>query len=642
MPLRIPPKHFYCLVFGATALFFVIAIYWSGLYGGFFFDDEANIHQNPGVRLNDLSLAAIREATTGGISGPSGRPISQLSFGFSYFLSGFNPFSFKLTNLVIHCLNGILVFFLTLQLSRKTSTDGRPLNASLFAGIIAFAWLVHPIQLTSVLYVVQRMTSLSAFFLLAALLVHVLSRNRSGRGSIPGLLIAWGILWPLSYFSKETGILFPLFALAWEIFLRRSEHQKFDRFATIFLTAAALALVASSAYMLSPAGNWLWAGYELRNFSLIERLLTEGRVLCFYIGLILFPRLDALGLYHDDFSISTGLLTPWTTLPALLLLAGLTAIAWRVKNSRPLIAFGIAWFFIGHLLESTVLPLEIAHEHRNYLPLLGLLIAGGDLIARPVENKGTSKTICIALVAAALLYLPLVTALRAHQFGDSARLALIEAERHPGSSASQYEAGRILSGLAESASQGLPFYPVARKHYEQATLLDPNSKKPLLGLIHLACKTGQPLETRWIEELEHRLRTPPFAPGDRNVLFSLKEMSIAGTICLPRQGVDRLFAAALANPVVSPGIQAILHSWHADYLWLSERDMAAARNALERSLALNPANASNRLKWAQLIFIAGERKEAQQLLLKLRHENFSADEQKTLNELLATYNIAGH
>ena len=160
-----------------------------------------------------------------------------------------------------------------------------------------------------------------------------------------------------------------------------------------------------------------------------------------------------------------------------------------------------------------------------------------------------------------------------------------------------------------------------------------------LGMIHLSCQAGLPADKAWVDELARRLQSTPFAPGDRNVLYSLKEMAIAGTICLTRPEIDGLFAAALANPGVSPGVQAMLHSWHADYLWLQAKDLAAAGQALGQSLALNPGNPSNRLKWAQLLFIAGEREPARQLLLDLREQNFSAAERQTLNELLAADNM---
>ena len=158
----------------------------------------------------------------------------------------------------------------------------------------------------------------------------------------------------------------------------------------------------------------------------------------------------------------------------------------------------------------------------------------------------------------------------------------------------------------------------------------------------MACNAGRPVQTELVEELARRLSGTPFAPGDRNMLYSLKEMSIAGSICLSRPQMDSLFAAALANPGVSPGVQAMLHSWHADYLWLREHDIAAARSALGRSLALSPSNLSNRLKWAQLVLISGERAQARQLLLELREQNYSANERKTLNELLAAFSIVGH
>lgn len=634
------PKSIARFFMAAGLSLLAVAIYWSGLSGGFFFDDEPNILMAKGVRLQTLSLESLRQAWDSGGSGPFGRPVAQLSFALNYYFNDFYPFAFKATNLAIHLVCSVLVFGLVRQLLTATTAQAKQHHLLLVAGAVTALWLLHPIQLLPVLHVVQRMTSLSALFLLTALWLHIRGRERAGRAGAAWLMLAWGVLWPLSFFSKETGGLFPVFALAWELILRRSTHGYLDRFARGFTALAALCLLAGLAYAVSPRAQWLWAGYDLRSFSLVERLLTEPRVLWFYLALMVAPRLEALGLYHDDMVVSTDLFSPWTTLPALLGLVGLVWLAWRLRARAPLAAFGITWFLIGHGLESTVLPLEIAHEHRNYLPLLGILLVAAWALVHALGRKGAHKTTGVALTVAALLYFPFVTALRAHQFGNEVRRTQIEAQHHRTSPRSQYEAGRTLAGLSEAANSNSLTYALARRHYELANSLDPAFKLGWMALIHLNCQAGLPVERAEFDELSRRLRETPFAPADRTVLYGLKEMSISDSICLTRPDVDSLFTAALANPGVSPGVQAMLLSWHADYLWLGVHDLAAARGALMQSLKLNPADRSNRLKWAQLLLLAGEQEPARQLLLELRELNFSADERNTINELLAPDNKA--
>lgn len=625
------------LLLGALA----VALYWPGLQGGFFFDDGPSILLADGVRLQSFSMESLQQAWLSGGAGPFGRPVAQLSFALNHYFSGFNPFFFKATNLVIHLVCAALVFNLALRLLTQTAAQAKPQHLLIASGAVSALWLLHPIQLLPLLHVVQRMTSLSALFLLAALLLHIRARESGCRAGAVWLVLAWGILWPLAVLSKETGALFPLFVLAWELIVRRSSTGGLDRFARSFAALAGLGLAAAFIYVLSPRAQWLWSGFELRQFTLVERVLTEGRVLWFYLGLIAVPRSDAFGLYHDDVAVSTGLLSPWTTLPALAGLAGLVWLAWRLRARAPLVSFGLTWFLIGHALESTVLPLELAHEHRNYLPLFGILLAGGAGLLHALESPGASKTIGLALTAAALVYFPFVTALRAHQFGDELRRTQIEAQNHRRSPRAQYEAGRALAGLSEAVAPNSTAYTLARRHYELANSLDPAFKMGGLALIDLTCRAGLPVEPAELMELSRRLRETPFAPGDRSVLYGLKEIAIANSICLARSKVDELFAAALANHSVSAGVQAMLHSWHADYLWLGAHDLVAARQALGTSLTLNPSNASNGLKWAQLVLISGDRAQARQLLLALRDQSFSADERDTLNELLATVNIAG-
>lgn len=621
----------------AAPIIVALLVYYPGLSGAFFFDDESSILQNEGVQLGNFSVDSIGQAMGGGIAGPLGRPVSQLSFALNYYFSGFNPFAFKATNLVIHCLNGILVFFIAQYLIRLTHPKIIGRDGMLLAGFVAAAWLLHPIQVTSVLYVVQRMTSLSALFLFAAMLLHIAAREREKPGhiGIGMLLIAWALLWPLSIFSKESGILFPGYVAAYELILRRHACGGLDGFGRFILGLVGAIIVGSAIYLLTPYAHWLWSGYDLRAFSLYERLLTEARVIWMYLGLIFIPHQEAFALYHDDIVISTGLWNPWTTLPSLIGLGGLVWLAWWTRTRLPIMAFAIAWFLIGHSLESTILPLEIAHEHRNYIALFGILLLPISAWPNIASHSGKWRTAGIALLAVTLAYFALMTALRAHQFGNEVRRTQFEAMYHPDSPRTNYEAARTLSDALITNPDNLIAYVFAKKHYERAGQLDPNFKISWLGLINLNCMTGKEIDRMWVDELTRRLQHTTFSLGDRSLMLGLKEMSIAHTLCLKRQDMQALFSAAFSNPTVSPPVLAMLYSWYADYLQLRENDLPAAKAALAKSLQLAPQNPSNQLKWAQLVFLEGNKEEALNLLKALRNAPLSSSEKKTAANLLA-------
>lgn len=560
---------------------------------------------------------------------PTGRPVAQLSFALNHYFTGFDPLPYKAVNLAIHAINGLLVFGLALRLMAGTA-QGCGCKPRLAAGLLALVWLLHPLQLTAVLHVVQRMTSLSALFLLSGLLLHIAGRERGGRRGRYLLILAWGAMWPLSFLSKESGVLFPAFVLAWESIVRRQRQGGADGFMRLFAVLAGLTFIASIAYALSSAGAWLWAGYALRDFSLIERLMSEGRVLWLYLGLMLFPRLEALGLYHDDIAISRSLFEPWTTLPAWAGLAALAWLAWRLRERRPLVALGIAWFFVGHLIESTVLPLELAHEHRNYLPLLGFLLAIGEGLRAALSTGGPLRTLAVALTASAIVYLPFVTALRAHQFGEEVRRTQIEAQHHRASPRAQYEAGRALAQGANSVSPASLTHGLARAHFALASDLDARFKPGLLGQIYLDCRGGGKAAPPVVEELAKRLHEHPFAPGDEAVLHGLKELAIADKGCPSRPEVERLFAAAQANPRVPPAQRAGFHAWLADYLTLGAHDLAAAEAEIGRALSLAPSNPGHRLKLAQLAYLQGRDEEAGRVLAELQGAALGRAERQTL------------
>ena len=211
----------------------------------------------------------------------------------------------------------------------------------------------------------------------------------------------------LGLLSKENAILLPLYLAVIEWCLWRQDAQRRRttrrrRAATWFFAVTLLAPLLVGLALFAWQPGLLLDGYASRPFTLGERLLTEARVLWFYVGLVLLPTPARLGLYHDDIATSTGLLEPWTTLLALDGWLVVLMAALLLRRRAPAFTFGVLWFLAGHALESTVVPLEIAHEHRNYLPSFGLLFAAVYGVARFARHTGNRRVYAALGLAAAL------------------------------------------------------------------------------------------------------------------------------------------------------------------------------------------------------------------------------------------------
>jgi len=216
----------------SAAFMLVIAIiaaivYYPGLSGGFLLDDVTNIVNNTSLRLDSLSTVSIREAAFSSDAGILHRPVSMLSFAANYYFFGPDPASFKSFNLVIHLLNGIGLFILAnAVLGAHRNLNAPELPAKQLKWLVFWVsaiWTIHPANLTSVLYVVQRMTSLSSFFMIAGLNLYVLGRIRriGGRGGMVLILTSAVPLPVLAILSKENGALLPLFMLVIELAIFR-------------------------------------------------------------------------------------------------------------------------------------------------------------------------------------------------------------------------------------------------------------------------------------------------------------------------------------------------------------------------------------------------------------------------------------
>ena len=217
------------------------------------------------------------------------------------------------------------------------------------------------------------MESLANLCVLLGLLGYIKARESmlAGKGGI--LLASASLVFPtcLGLLAKETAALLPLYGFLVEVFIYRFRRPSAETGAGsqralvgMFVVILALPLVAGSATilpaMLQPQA---WAS---RDFTLLTRLLSEARIVVDYIAWTLFPSPRHLSFYHDQFIISQGLLSPWTTLASIAILAGLVVAAVALRRKAPLAALGIALYLGCHSLTATVLPLELVYEHRNY------------------------------------------------------------------------------------------------------------------------------------------------------------------------------------------------------------------------------------------------------------------------------------
>ena len=429
---------------GAAFLLLLLALAWvayqPGFTGVFLLDDYQNLKTLERIREPVTSQSMARIVFTNP-SGDWGRSIAMLSFAAQYSSWPEDAAAFKRVNLLIHLFNGLLLYALAWRLA---GMQGTPLT--LRWGIALFScgiWLLHPMHVSTVLYVVQRMTELSATFMLCGLLFYLYGRHISvHRPGLGYLAMTCGLLTGgvLAIFSKENGVLLPLYVLALEATLLRDIAQP-PHFGKWKAAVLWLPLVIAGGYLAFRYSSWILPGYAQRDFSPFERLLTEARVLMDYLGLLLLPRAGAFGLFHDDFAISHSLLDPVETLGAVMLVAGLllTALLWRKRY--PVYSLAMLWFFSGHLLESTVIPLELYFEHRNYFPSMGLFIAGGLWLGR-MAAKGTRQALRKWFDITAVGWLALLALLTWNEsrlWGNPTLQARVWARQHPNSERAQLQ-----------------------------------------------------------------------------------------------------------------------------------------------------------------------------------------------------------
>lgn len=599
----------------------VMACYWPGLSGGFVFDDFANIVDNAALRVTwQTTWSQWLSAMFSSPASEWQRPLSMLSFAVNYLFSGLDPYWIKLTNVGIHIFNTWLVFGLARALLRAaSSTAGNSDKANLndWPGLwIAAAWALNPINVMAVLFAVQRMESLSHTFVFGGLWLYLRGRRRlieSGDGwpsMIIGLVGGTG----LGVLAKESAALLPLYAVLVEgCLLHFASHRspRDQRLFGLFGLVMVLPALAGIAWLLP---RILQANaYATRTFSLGERLLTEPGVVLHYLLWTVLPDPRRLSLFHDDYPVSHGLLSPPSTLLTIMVLAGIAvSIPWLLRRRRPLMALGLAWFVSAQLLTATVIPLELMYEHRNYFASLGVCLALADLL---LLMPSTSSQRRCGLVAAVLLlgWFSGVTSLRASQWRDPLQFARSEAQKHPRSARATYGLGRQLVILSDYRIDS-PYTREAKDALEQAMRAQDSSILPETALVFLAVRSGQPMDPAWWDSLQSKLRHRAAGPQDTSALASLVGCELQGLCQVPQQDMLDSFDAALDNGHPNAEVLNIYGNYALNLL----HDPALALRLWQHAAELAPTVTAYQTTMARMLIATGRWPEARPYIARVR------------------------
>ena len=360
----------------------VLLIYSNTFQASWHLDDTANIHSNPRIKITNLKPVTLYQtffaSRDGGLylGKKLYRPLSCLTLALNWYWGKDNVLGYHVVNTAIHILTAFFLFLAVRNLLRSPNLKGKFAESGYFIALLEAAlWAINPIQTQAVTYIIQRMASLAAMFYILGIYFYLRGRLSEIRKNQIIMYLCCGASFLLASASKENAITLPLALIVVDIIffqdLTRPQTRKFLLWGSLIGGVC----VAVLGFILFYHGAFasVFSKYSARYFTMSERLMTEPRIVIFYISQIFYPIPSRLSITHD-FDISTTLFQPWTTLPAIIIILLLVATGILLMRKSPILSFSILFFFLNHLIESTVLPIELMFEHRNYLPSLFLFL----------------------------------------------------------------------------------------------------------------------------------------------------------------------------------------------------------------------------------------------------------------------------
>lgn len=538
----------------ALALPLVIIFFWfaysPGINGSFFFDDYHNLEGLSEVRDFKTTFDFI----ISGSAGPLGRPIALATFAPQAYAWPQNPDAFLRVNVLIHLLNGLLVAWLVVLISRARAVDKH--DAAWLAVLTAALWLSIPLLASSTLFIVQRMATLATTMLLAGTITYLYTRQRLlryPRSTLFRLSITIILFTVAASLTKENGLLLPVLILVVEttLFPRSIFSVGFRERAWAWLFLVAPLIVIATKLISSVPYPELT---ELqRGFTAEQRLWTQATLLWQYLYNGFLPNPKYLTPFLDSVTLRESA-------TELVVLVSVTAwlltlfLAVYFRRTFPLFSFAVLWYLGAHLLESTLMPLELAFYHRNYLAFIG---PSYSLVAAIWSFHGSSTNWIRVSLIVYILALSASLWNTTNLWGRPSLGVEIWALHNPNSLRAEQMLARQL--------QESRYHRAALRVLDRARLKEP-SQRAVVGLqsLVLACALDPEHDhTQRVDDLLEALPAAGFYQGVPSVLAQLRT-TVEESPCngVTRKGVRAIADALLDNPRYA-GSRVAAHDIHA-------------------------------------------------------------------------------
>lgn len=515
--------HFFSLL--SLAAILACSVFLPGLSGGFLFDDYQAVVENGSIMLKTITPHGLWEAVHA-YGGPIGRPVATLSLALGYWMHGMDPGAYKEGNLLLHAVNIVLVGELLRRLFALAWPIESNRNQAVASVLVSLAWGVHPLQVSSVLYVVQRMELLGNFFLLLSLIAYVSARTRQMAGVRGGAMFALSfVCLVLGILSKENAAQMPVYAFVVELALMHFRAQD-SRLQKVIKAAYVLIFTAGFVVFFGFLLPRISGQFAMRDFTMWERVMTQFRVLPEYMYWMVWPSPGNLTFYHDDVAPSHGMFHPVTTFLGLIFLGCLILSGVIARRKAPLVSLGVGFFFASHLITSAPLALELVFEHRNYLALLGPLLVVAELVRWLVSIR--KHAVAFVLVGACILGLAFATFLRSSVWGSPALFANSAVIDNKESSRASYELASIYMERSGGEVDSIN-YTLAMAELERASALPRSSPLPEQAMMLINAKAGRPVNPEWQSRIVRKFETRPLGPQEFSAFYALHSERMDGT-----------------------------------------------------------------------------------------------------------------